>query len=118
MKKKYFVGIAALSVLLCSPIHVNAGSAINSGEGYTVTASATPDYLSCSVTGRLSNGATAELTGYKKTPKGYAYVGTKSSSPYVRWNISEVPNSSTWGYCIGKAYLPNGMKIETSAAFA
>ena len=116
--KKLFIGIFSVFLSIYFSICLNAGSATNSGEGYNITATATSSYISCIVTGKLSNGSTARVTGYKATPHGADYQGERSGSARVYWYISEVPDAASWAYCIGAAKLSDGKWYHTTAAYA
>lgn len=116
--KKLFIGIFSVFLSIYFSICLNAGSATNSGEGYNITATATSSYISCIVTGKLSNGSTAVVKGYKATPSGIVYQGDRSSSVKVYWYISEVPGAASWAYCFGSAKLSDGQWYHTTAAYA
>jgi len=114
IRKCTIICCAFISALL--PVH--AGTAVNSGAGYTVTTTATKTYISCVATGKMSNGSTAVVTGYVATPGGPVSIGTRSSNTYVYWYISEVSGYSSWIYAIGKAKLSDGKWYKTTVAYA
>lgn len=116
--KKLLIGICTFILAISSTISANAGTATNSGTGYNVTATATASYISCVATGKLSNGSTARVTGYKATSSGPKLQGTRSGSARVYWYISEVSDAASWSYCFGAAKLSDGKWYNTTAAYA
>ena len=115
MKKLKYLIISFIMTFSCLTT-VNAGTATNSGTGYSITATATASYISCVATGKLSNGSTAQVTGYKATTYGTEKVGTRSGSSRVYWYISEVSGASRWSYCSGAAKLSDGLWYYTTTS--
>lgn len=120
MKKKSTLKVIIASMIIApfSCLKVSAGSANVSGANFNVTATATHSYISCSVTGPASNGASATVYGWAAGAFNPKHVGARTGNPYVNWYISTVSGYSSWAYCYGTGYLSTGQTITTANAYA
>lgn len=113
MLKRIVVFIVGFAITVSLAVHVNASdSASVTGVGFVVHGSINDSYLSGSITGQYSSGATVYVYGqYYNVDAEVSEYTSKSGSPYCDYYIGNTPkhnNKSSWkwrnGYVTG---IPN-----------
>jgi len=111
--KRLMIFIVSIAVTVSLAVNVNASdSASVTGVGFVVSGSINENYLSGSITGQYSSGATVYVYGqYYNVDAEVSNFISKSGSPYCNYYIRNTPtynNKSSWkwrnGYVTG---VPN-----------